>query len=98
MALKRSSLEAMGLSEQQIQSVIDMHTDTVNALKEKIDAAESGKEASDKLKADYDKISADYSDLKERYKNRFLDGNIGVKETVDNSTPVEKEIIDIKEI
>lgn len=77
MALKRSSLEAMGLSEQQIQSVIDMHTDTVNALKEKIDAAESGKEASDKLKADYDKLKADYDAIKQtaadnaKYKEQY---------------------------
>lgn len=77
MALKRSSLEAMGLSEQQIQSVIDMHTDTVNALKEKIDAAESGKEASDKLKADYDKLKADYDTIKQtvadnaKYKEQY---------------------------
>ena len=66
MALKRSSLEAMGLSEQQIQSVIDMHTETVNALKEKID-----------LKADYDKIKAEYDELKksvadnEKYKEQY---------------------------
>ena len=77
MALKRSSLEAMGLSEQQIQSVIDMHTDTVNALKEKIDAAENGKEANIKLKADYDKLKADYDAIKqtiaenEKYKEQY---------------------------
>ena len=77
MALKRSSLEAMGLSEQQIQSVIDMHTDTVNALKEKIDAAESGKESSDKLKADYEKLKAEYDEIKKsaadnaKYKEQY---------------------------
>jgi hypothetical protein len=58
MALKRSALKAMGLTDEQIESVIEMHTDTVTGLKDKLDAAESGKESSDKLKADYDKLKS----------------------------------------
>ena len=50
-----------------------------------------------KIKADYDKLSADYADLKDRYKNRFLDTKVEEKE-VEIEEPEEKEIIDIKEI
>lgn len=77
MALKRSALKAMGLTDEQIESVIEMHTDTVTGLKDKLDAAESGKESSDKLKADYDKLKADYDAIKqtvaenERYKEQY---------------------------
>ena len=77
MALKRSALKAMGLTDEQIESVIEMHTDTVTGLKDKLDAAESGKESSDKLKADYDKIKAEYDELKksvaenEKYKEQY---------------------------
>lgn len=77
MALKRSALKAMGLTDEQIESVIEMHTDTVTGLKDKLDAAESGKESSDKLKADYDKLKADYDAIKqtiaenEKYKEQY---------------------------
>ena len=50
-----------------------------------------------KIKADYNKLSADYADLKDRYKNRFLDTKVEEKE-VEIAEPEEKEIIDIKEI
>lgn len=73
----RKSLRAIGLSDEQIESVIEMHTETINALKDKLDAAESGKEASDKLKADYDKLKADYDEIKKsaadnaKYKEQY---------------------------
>ena len=73
----RKSLRAIGLNDEQVESVIEMHTETINALKDKLDAAESGKEASDKLKADYDKLKADYDAIKqtvaenEKYKKQY---------------------------
>lgn len=73
----RKSLRAIGLNDEQIESVIEMHTETINALKDKLDAAESGKEASDKLKADYDKLKADYDEIKKsaadnaKYKEQY---------------------------
>lgn len=52
-----------------------------------------------KLKADNEKLANDYSDLKERYKNRFLDSEARFQEKeVEIPEPQEKEIIDIKEI
>lgn len=53
-----------------------------------------------KLKADNEKLAADYSDLKERYKNRFLESETKMVEEKETeiAEPEEKEVIDIKEI
>ena len=73
----RKSLRAIGLNDEQIESVIEMHTETINALKDKLDAAESNKEASDKLKADYEKLKAEYDEIKKsaadnaKYKEQY---------------------------
>lgn len=73
----RKSLRAIGLNDEQIESVIEMHTETINGLKDRLDAAESGKEASDKLKADYEKLKADFDELKKsaadnaKYKEQY---------------------------
>ena len=47
MSMPRESLKAMGLTEDQISSIITMHTETVDGLKSKLKAA---KETSTKLK------------------------------------------------
>lgn len=44
MALQRTTLKAMGLNEEQIDSIIDMHIETVNALKAKIPSSPKEKE------------------------------------------------------
>lgn len=46
MALTRKSLKAMGLTDEQIESIIDMHGETVDALK---DQRDQYKEAAEKL-------------------------------------------------
>lgn len=38
MALTRKSLKAMGLTDEQVDSIVEMHTETVEALKEQRDA------------------------------------------------------------
>ena len=54
----------------------------------------------EKIKADYNRLSADYADLKDRYRNRFLDPRSFEEKAkeVEISEPDEKVIIDIKEI
>lgn len=42
MALTRKMLKGMGLTEEQIDSIIEGHTDTVNGLKDQIDAMKEG--------------------------------------------------------
>lgn len=57
MALTRKALKAMGLTDEQVDSIVEMHTETVDGLKEKIRAAEE-------KAADYDKVKKDLEDLK----------------------------------
>ena len=58
MALSRKSLKAMGLTDEQVDSIIEMHTDTVDGLKEKLKAAEA-------KAADYDDVVKERDALKE---------------------------------
>lgn len=57
MSLKRETLKAMGLTEEQITSIIEGHTETVDGLKEQI------KGLKEKY-ADYDTIKKERDDLK----------------------------------
>ena len=45
----RKNLKAIGLTEDQIDSVIEMHTETVDGLKEKLRIAEEGKSNAENL-------------------------------------------------
>lgn len=77
MALLRKSLKAMGLTDEQIESVIEMHSDTVNDLKDQITAATSNKEEFDKLKAENENLKTQLSESKqaaadaEKYKKDY---------------------------
>ena len=42
MALTRKTLKAMGLTDEQVDSIIDMHAETVDGLKAQINAAKAG--------------------------------------------------------
>lgn len=77
MALSRKSLKAMGLTDEQIESVIEMHSDTVNDLKDQITAATANKEDFDKLKAENENLKTQLSESKqaaadaEKYKKDY---------------------------
>lgn len=66
MALTRKSLKAMGLTDEQVDSIVEMHTETVDGLKDRIAKAE------EKV-ADYDKIKKDLDDMKggKDYKSEY---------------------------
>lgn len=66
MALTRKSLKAMGLTDEQVDSIVEMHTETVDGLKDRIAKAE------EKV-ADYDKIKNDLDDMKggKDYKSEY---------------------------
>jgi uncharacterized protein with GYD domain len=66
MALTRKSLKAMGLTDEQVDSMVEMHTETVDGLKDRIAKAE------EKV-ADYDKIKKDLDDMKggKDYKSEY---------------------------
>ena len=67
MALTRKSLKAMGLTDEQIDSVIDMHSETVDALKAQIATAESKAADYDAIKAQLDALKGDGSDYKAKF-------------------------------
>ncbi len=64
MALSRKSLKAMGLTDEQVDSIIEMHTETVDGLKDKLKAAEA-------KAADYDDVVKERDDLKEKSGDDF---------------------------
>lgn len=55
MAMTRKALKAMGMTEEQVDSIIEMHTESMNALREQITT----------LKAEADKVPALEKKLKE---------------------------------
>ena len=96
MSLTRKALKAMGLTDEQIDSVIEMHTDTVSGLKDKLEAAENNSKDVEKLTAEIEKYKnelekankaiTESEKLKEQYKNTKSEyekykGEIAAKET-----------------
>lgn len=96
MSLTRKALKAMGLTDEQIDSVIEMHTDTISGLKDKLETAENNVENAEKLKAEVEKYKgeletakqtiADGEKYKEMYENEktayeSYKGEITAKET-----------------
>ena len=77
MSLTRKALKAMGLTDEQIDSVIEMHTDTISGLKDKLEAVENNVENVEKLKADIKKYEKDLETAKqtiadgEKYKEMY---------------------------
>lgn len=77
MSLTRKSLKVMGLTDEQIDSVIEMHTETISGLKEKLDSVENNVETVEKLKADVEKYKTELENAKksiadgEKYKEMY---------------------------
>lgn len=71
MALKRESLKAMGLTEEQAQAIIDMHLETVNGLKEQLEAANQKATQYDEAKKQLDELGKD--DWKAKYEKEHAD-------------------------
>ncbi len=89
MAFRRSTLAAMGLTNEQVDSIIELHTETVNALKADIDKY---KEAAEKLPDVQRQLDEANSKLKnsDDYKGKYesekaahdkLKADISAKET-----------------
>lgn len=73
MALTRKSLKAMGLTDEQVDSIIEAHTETVNALKDERDNYREKAEKLDDVQKELDeakknaKDAPDYAALKKEY-------------------------------
>lgn len=67
MALTRKSLKAMGLTDEQADSIIEMHTETMSALKEQRDAYKADAEKLAEVQAELDAMKND--GYKSKYEN-----------------------------
>lgn len=81
MSLTRKALAAMGLEAEKIDQIIEMHTDTVNGLKEELDTA---KEEAKKFKSDAHKLASVQQELDE------------LKEKQDKPDPYKQKYDDLK--
>lgn len=68
MAMTRKSLKAMGLTDEQIDSIIEMHTETVDSLKDKLKTAEENASKLDGVEKELNELKAKGEDgYKEKY-------------------------------
>ena len=58
MALTRKSLKAMGLTDEQVDSIIEMHTDTVDGMKEQINTYKADAEKLPNVQKELDDLKA----------------------------------------
>lgn len=70
MALTRKALKAMGLTEEQVDSIVEMHTEVTDDLKTKLKAAQEKADNYDTVKKELDGIKAKGSD---DYKQKYDD-------------------------
>lgn len=68
MALTRKSLKAMGLTDEQVESIVEMHTETVDGLKDKLKAAEEKANKLDDVQKELDGLKANSGD---DYKTKY---------------------------
>lgn len=77
MALTRKSLRAMGLTDEQVDSIVEMHTETVDGLKDKLKTAEEKANQLDGVQKELDALKAkggdDYKAKYEAEKKAFSD-------------------------
>ena len=76
MGLSRKSLKAMGLTEEQQDSIIEMHLETVNGLKEKLTAAEGERDSLQGAQKELDVLRAKQgaeTDWKGKYEKAVSD-------------------------
>jgi hypothetical protein len=77
MALTRKSLKAMGLTDEQVDSIVEMHTETVDGLKDKLKAAEEKANKLDDVEKELNDLKAnsgdDYKAKYEAEKKAFAD-------------------------
>ena len=90
MALKRKALTAMGLTDEQVESIIEMHSETVNGLNEKLTAAEAEIEKLKDVQKELDALKAE-SGYKEKYENEHKAFEDFKKEVTAKETKTAKE-------
>lgn len=92
MALTRKSLKAMGLADEQVDSIVEMHAETVDALKEKLKAAEDKASKLDGVQKELDDLKASNGDdYKAKYEKEHKDFESYKKDVAAKETKAAKE-------
>lgn len=92
MAMTRKGLKAMGLTDEQIDSIIEMHTETVDGLKDKLKAAEDKAGKLDGVQKELDDLKADKGDnYKAKYDKEHADFEAYKKGVTEKEAKAAKE-------
>jgi len=94
MALTRKLLKGMGLSEEQIDSIIDAHTDSLEGLQSKVKSLEAEAAEAKDWKAEHDKVKKELDDYRAEQQGKEL----SAKKRAAYKALLEKEKIDPKRI
>ena len=92
MAMTRKGLKAMGLTDEQIDSIIEMHTETVDGLKDKLKTAEDKASKLDDVQKELDGLKANSGDdWKSKYEKEHNDFESYKKGITEKETKAAKE-------
>jgi len=92
MALTRKSLKAMGLTDEQVDSIVEMHAETVDALKDKLKTAEDKASKLDGVQKELDALKASNGDdYKAKYEKEHKDFESYKKDVAAKETKAAKE-------
>ena len=92
MALTRKSLKAMGLTDEQVDSIIEMHTDTVDGLKEQVKNYKADAEKLPNVQKELDDLkAAGDGGFKEKFEKEHSDFENFKKTIQEKETKAAKE-------
>ena len=92
MALTRKSLKAMGLTDEQVDSIIEMHTDTVDGLKEQVNTYKADAEKLPNVQKELDDLkAAGDGGFKEKFEKEHIDFENFKKTIQEKETKAAKE-------
>lgn len=92
MALTRKSLKAMGLTDEQVDSIVEMHSETVDGLKDKLKTAEEKATKLDDVQKELDELKAKKGDdYKAKYEQEHKDFEAFKKDVTAKETKAAKE-------
>ena len=92
MALTRKSLKAMGLTDEQVDSIIEMHSETVDGLKEQVKTYKEGAEKLPNVQKELDDLkAAGDGGFKEKFEKEHSDFENFKKTIQEKETKAAKE-------
>ena len=92
MALTRKSLKAMGLTDEQVDSIIEMHSETVDGLKEQVNTYKADAEKLPNVQKELDDLkAAGDGGFKEKFEKEHIDFENFKKTIQEKETKAAKE-------